>query len=95
MTIEEEIAALFTFLKHPAGFDVDMGGILTIRPVDENSPPAHWEVDWEIEEGGMVCNYHKVFLSLEEACTFYVEKRRYLCYGLDFEKIWYSESKDD
>lgn len=87
MTIEEEIASLISFLSHPAGFDVDMGGVLCIRPIDENSPPEHWEVDWTGYEDGMECEYHKAFYSLAEAAQFFVEKRRYLCYGLDFEKI--------
>jgi hypothetical protein len=87
MTIEEEIARLIFFLSHPAGFNVDWGGLLTIRPIDESSPPDHWEVDWTGTEDGMSCEYHKQFVSLSEAARFFVEKRRYLCYGLDFEKI--------
>lgn len=93
MTIEEEIAHLLAFLKHPAGFDVGMGGILSIRPIDENSPPEHWEVDWEETEDGMTCEYHKAFCTLEEAVTYYVEKRRYMCTGLDFEHIYMSNEE--
>lgn len=95
MTIEEEITALYSFLSHPAGFDVGMGGILSIRPIDENSPPIRWEVDWEIIIDHMTCKYHKEFDNLEEAVTFYVEKRRYYCWGLDFEKIELEDLKDD
>lgn len=95
MTIEEEIARLISFLSHPAGFDVDMGGVLCIRPIDENSPPEHWEVDWTGLEDGMECEYHKAFYSLEEAAQFFVEKRRYMCCGLDFEKIEMSTENID
>lgn len=93
MTIEDEIAALVAFLKHPAGFNVDMCGLLCIRPVDECSPPETWEVDWEHNINGTQCNFHKVFLNLEEAAQFFVEKRHYLCLGLDFEAIEWEKIK--
>lgn len=87
MTIEEEVKHLLTFLAHPVGFEVSVFAMLTIRPIDENSPPDHWEVDWTGNEDGMDCEYHKAFYSLEEAVQFFVEKRRYMCLGVDFEKI--------
>lgn len=95
MTIDEEVEHVFTFLQHPAGFDVDMGGVLTIRPVDEGSPPTHWAVDWEIEEDGIKMNFEKEFGSLHEAVVFFVEKRRYMCNGLDFDAIAMEEHKDE
>lgn len=95
MTIEEEVALIIPVLRHPAGFDIDMGGILCIRPVHECSPPEYWEVDWEFLEDGMACKYHKVFDNLQEAATFFVEKRRYFCWGLDFDKILLERNKDD
>ena len=88
MTQEEEVQSLMQFLSHPAGFDVDLAGLLCIRPVDENSPPTSWEVDfdynaWKIEEG---C---KVFDSLEDAARFFVQKRFEMQLGLDFEvEMW-------
>lgn len=90
MTIEEEVQRLIDFLSHPAGFDVDMGGLLCIRPIDESSPPIRWEVDWTEDVYAKVpaaCpyEYSKEFSSLQEAVRFFVEKRRHLCYGLDFE----------
>jgi|SRR5277367_2668076 len=94
MTIEEEIEHLFVFLSHPAGFDVDMAGILSIRPVDEGSPPTNWEVEWEKEEDGVRMNFHKDFTSLRDAVVFFVEKRHYMCNGLDFEAIAWEEEKD-
>ncbi len=87
MTIEEEIQHLMIFLSHPAGFDVDMGGILCIRPVDEGSPPTNWAVDWEEHIEGVRYDYEKYFSSLAEAVKFFVEKRHYMCNGLDFDQI--------
>lgn len=90
MTIDEEVERLIAFLSHPAGFDVDLGGTLCIRPIDECSPPEYWEVDWienpyaEVSPA-FAYEYHKAFPSLQEAAQFFVEKRRYLCCGLDFE----------
>lgn len=87
MTIEEEAGHLFAFLSHPAGFDVNMGGVLCIRPISEDSPPTFWEVDWEDIKDGVVFSFAKEFASLAEAVNFFVEKRRYLCEGLDFQII--------
>jgi hypothetical protein len=87
MPIEEEIARLISFLSHPAGFEVSVYALLEIRPIDEHSPPEHWEVDWTENDDGMECEYHRSFYSLAEAAQFFVEKRRYMCLGADFEKI--------
>lgn len=95
MTIDEEVEHLVAFLSHPAGFDVDMSGLLCIRPIDESSPPQHWEVDWTGVEDGMECEYHKQFTSLQEAAQFFVEKRRYLVIGLDFESILMKEEPNE
>lgn len=95
MTIEEEIHQLITFLSHPAGFNVDIGGLLCIRPIDEYSPPIHWEVDWEEYADGMNCKFFKEFHSLETAAQYFVEKRRYLCYGIDFDVLIMKEDVDE
>jgi hypothetical protein len=92
MTIEEEVQHLVNFLSHPAGFDVDLGGMLCIRPIDESSPPELWEVDWieniETEVSpAFPYEFAKEFSSLQEAAQFFVEKRRYMCHGLDFDAI--------
>ena len=91
-TIEEEIAHVVAFLSHPAGFDVSMAD-LHIRPI--YSTIDHWQVDWQTEEDGMICNYHKIFPTLEEAAECFVEKRRYMCIGLDFNQIYAEESKEE
>jgi hypothetical protein len=86
MTIEEEIQHIITFLSHPASFNIDMGGTLSLRPIDEGSPATNWEVEWEESDEGITLEFHKDFNSLEEAARFFVEKRRYMCNGMDFEK---------
>lgn len=88
MSIDEEVEHLMQFLSHPAGFDVGMGGILSIRPTDEGCPPTHWAVDWEATEGDLVFDFEKEFSSLREAVQFFVEKRRYMCNGLDFDAVY-------
>lgn len=95
MTIEEEIEHVFTFLQHPGGFDVDMAGCLCIRPVDECCPPEHWEVDWTISENGTSLEFHKGFNNLRDAVIFFVEKRHYMCNGLDFELLAWQNAEED
>ncbi len=95
ITIEEEIEHLVAFLSHPAGFDVSIYAVLEIRPIDECSPPEHWEVDWTGTEDGMECEYHKQFTNLQEAAQFFVEKRRYMCLGADFEAIMMKEEPNE
>lgn len=86
MSIDEEVKMLVTFLSHEAGFDVDMHGMLVIRPIQECISPQNWEVDWEEYIDDYKVESYKTFTSLQEAAQFFVEKRRYLCYGLDFEE---------
>jgi|SRR5271168_4875561 hypothetical protein len=87
MTIEEEIDYLVIFLSHPAGFNVDWGGLLTIRPISEDSPPSLWAVDWQETIDDTVFYNERSFPSLQEAVTCFVEKRHYLLFGLDFEQL--------
>lgn len=88
MTIEQEIEHIIIFLSHPASFDIGMGGVLQLRPVDEGSPATNWAVNWEERDGDTVLDYEKCFPSLQEAAQFFVEKRRYMCLGMDFEAIY-------
>ena len=85
MTIDEEVKRLVDFLSHPAGFNVNWGGLLCIRPIDECCPPVRWEVDWEETIDNQTVDSYKAFDSLQEAAQYFVEKRRYLLYGLDIE----------
>ncbi len=92
MTIEEEIEHFKEFLSHPCGLEVSIFAALQIRPIDEGSPPTEWEVSWiEIQDGIETTSY-KEFNSLHNAVECFVEKRRYLCLGADFEKIMMGEN---
>lgn len=95
MTIEDEVAVFIYFLSHPAGFDVGCSGMLGIRPTDENSPPRTWEVEWEHELDGYTVKSYRNFESLENAAQFFVEKRRYMVLGLDFEFEMSQESNEN
>ena len=81
MSIDEEVKSLVAFLSHPAGFDVDMCGMLCIRPIDECCPPKRWEVDWEDPEG----QHYKAFNDLQSAADFFVRLRHEQELGIDFE----------
>jgi len=88
---EDEINLLIDLLSHPAGFDVDLAGVLCIRPVDECSPPVRWEVDWETDLSKPGDYQHQEFEDLLSAAVFFVNKRHELEYGLDFEAIYYKQ----
>lgn len=85
MTIEDEAKHLIQFLSHPAGFIVDVGGELCIFPIYEMR--EYWEVTWKVVEDGISIDFNRQFVTLEEAVNFFVEKRRYLCLGSDFNKL--------
>jgi hypothetical protein len=87
ITIEEEIEHLKEFLTHPCGLEVSVYAILQIRPIDEGCPPTEWEVSWRELQDGVEIDYYKEFNSLHDACQCFVEKRRYLCLGADFEEL--------
>ena len=87
MTIEEEVKYLSDFLNHPCGFEVSLFAILQIRPLDEASPPTEWEVSWIEVHDGIEFQSFKEFTDLQKAVQFFVEKRRYMCLGADFEAI--------
>ena len=83
--IDKEIVRVIFILSHPAGFDLDMCGMICIRPIDECSPPIRWEVDWEEYTNSSHSSCFKEFDTLESAAKFFVYKRHELQYGLDYE----------
>lgn len=87
ISIDQEVEHLEKFLSHSCGFEVSIYDILEIRPIDEGCPPSNWEVSWKGMEDGMEIDSYKEFNSLHDACQFFVEKRRYMCLGADFEEI--------
>lgn len=95
MTIDEEIERLETFLSHSCGFEVSVYALLQIRPIDEGCPPTEWEVSWVQIVEGIGLESHRDFDNLHEACEFFVEKRRYLCLGADFEALQMKEEPNE
>lgn len=85
--IEDEIKHMVDFLSHCCGFEVSLYTSLQIRPIDEGAPPTEWEVSWKETIDGVEFESYKEFTSLQEAAQFFVEKRRYMCLGADFESI--------
>ena len=87
--IPAEIALVKAILAHPAGYDLDFGGILCIRPTGGPfNDQETWEVEWQPNPGAPkspieVKSFPKE--QLDEATTFYVQKRHELGWGLDFE----------
>lgn len=87
ITIENEIENLITFLSCDAGFGVDFAGCIHIYPICESLPPCHWSVSWKEIIDNVEIDSYRDFASLKEAAIFFVEKRHYLCLGLDFERL--------
>lgn len=86
-TSEMEVAAVEAIITHPAGYDLDLfGGMLVIRstggPMNDEET---FEVEWGLSETNVGC---KSFPrdAAHEAATFFVNKRRALRLGLDFER---------
>lgn len=92
ISIDEEIKQVITLLSNSAGYSLSMGGDLTLCPV--YGTRDHWEVYWEEQEDNIVLDYRKVFATLEEAAQYFVEKRRYLCLGVDFVKMYEAPDGD-
>jgi hypothetical protein len=93
LTIEEETKNIIALLSYPAGYTLSLNGNLTLSPV--YGTIEHWEVAWQEDDEHVVYEYQKIFFDLDEAALFFVEKRRYLCLGVDFNKMYAEESKDD
>jgi hypothetical protein len=88
MTIEQEIALLKPLLLHPAGFDLDLQGMLSIRPINEACPPTKWEVAWEDQNG----SDYLEFDDLDQALLCFVHIRHQYQYGLDYETLLVSKA---
>lgn len=85
--IEDEIKHIIDFLSHRCGFEVSLYATLQIRPIDEGCPPTEWEVYWKETVDGVEFESYREFTSLQDAAQFFVEKRRYMCLGADFESL--------
>ena len=93
MAINDEIKHLKDFLSHPCGYIVDVAGELCIFPIYEMR--EYWEVSWKMTEDGITCDMNRQFVNLDDAVRFFVEKRRYLCLGSDFNAIYTEPEKEE
>jgi hypothetical protein len=90
MTIDEEIQHLIHFLSRGADYTVSIG---TISIASICADDECWVVNWREEDEGIILECQKDFVSLFDASQFFVEKRRYMCIGADFDQL--RESKDE
>ena len=91
ITIDEEISYLLHFLSNQIDYTVSIGATLTISQVC--SDDSCWVVNWEEKDGIFILECQKDFKSLYDAVQFFVEKRRYMCLGADFDLL--RESNDE
>lgn len=79
----EEIQSVYRMLVHPAGFDVDIDGILWVRRYDD----LIWAVEWEVwANDGSKSERIEVreFDIALDAAVFFVQKRHEMKLGLDY-----------
>jgi hypothetical protein len=91
-TFREEVALVRAVIAHPAGFDLDFGGgLLFIRTTDQETI----EVEWDVILGAKSHKDYKSFPvgQLDEAATFFVQKRHELQLGIDFEMFEYEKTR--
>lgn len=83
--LSEECLAEILFVEkvvtHPAGYDLDLFGMMNIRPTDQ----LIWEVSWEEILDQTRCTLYKTFSSAREAAEFFVLKRKERQLGIDIE----------
>jgi hypothetical protein len=79
MTREEEIQLVHNLLLHPAGFDIDIAGLLWVRQYEW----PRWAVEWEIS--GTTKVEVKEFDDALEAATYFVNRRHEMKLGLDYD----------
>lgn len=81
--MQDEIELVYKTITHPAGFIIDLfGGLLYVRPTC-----AEFEVGWQLELDGQICDSYKLFWDAMEAAIFFVEKRHEMKIGIDFECV--------
>jgi len=88
ITIDEEIQHLLHFLSHQIDYTVAIG-TLSISSVCAND--ECWVVSWQEQDGDLILECQKDFVCLFDAAQYFVEKRRYMCVGADFDRLRESE----
>lgn len=91
MNREEEIDLIKRLISHPAGFDLGLFTLLTIRSHSDG-----FEVAWgEVFEMNAGIGPYKDFVDLQEAVEFFVDKRQELQLGLDIEAKLMKEKSNE
>ena|SRR5271157_46984 len=85
-TFQEEVAIVKAAIAHPAGFDLDFGGgLIFIRTTDQLTIEVEWKDMKGAEEKEIVDYKSFPVEQIDEAATFFVQKRHELRLGIDFE----------
>jgi hypothetical protein len=89
ITIEEEVSNIIHLMSGQIEYTLSIGNIIlnSICGIEEC-----WIVTWQQEDSGIQLQYQRDFNNLPEAALFFVEKRRYMCVGSDFEN---AKAEDD
>jgi len=84
ISIDEEIQRIIHFLSQGIDYTLTIG-ILSITPIC--SDEACWVVSWQEQIDDTILECQKDFISLFDAAQYFVEKRRYMCIGSDFDTL--------
>ena len=79
--IEEEISHLTAFLRQKIGHVVTIDHLVIVSVCGGDDC---WMVAWQEDDDGVPLDCQRDFSCLEEAASFFVERRRYLCIGSDY-----------
>jgi hypothetical protein len=79
--LRAEVDFVTSVLTHPAGFDLDIFGLLWVRPTDQ----ATFEVEWEDLVDDKKVTGHESFTDPQLAAQCFVQKRAEYRLGVDYE----------
>lgn len=85
-SIESETEFITSVLSHPAGYHIGIFGMLEVRSCSLSGSVMDnisFEVSWDTEDGS---TKNENFSTASEAAAFFVEKRKSLRLGVDYEK---------
>jgi hypothetical protein len=84
ISIEEEVQRIVHFLSQGIDYTLTIG-TLSVTPIC--SDEACWVVNWQEQFDNTILECQKDFISLFDAAQCFVEKRRYMCIGSDFDTL--------
>ena len=83
-TIEQEVTNLVAFLSQKIGHVVTIDHLVIVSVCGTDDC---WMVAWQEDTDGVPLDCQRDFVCLEGAAKFFVEKRRYLCIGSDYQDL--------